>query len=78
MPYHRLAHSHDPMSATHLQTTSLKLIPLTPEEVRARVEAMAPSEKAQVSTRAVRKLERGSICRSRPSQKVPGTNFRRL
>jgi hypothetical protein len=32
MPYHRLAHSHDPMSATHLQTKSLKLIPLTREK----------------------------------------------
>jgi RimJ/RimL family protein N-acetyltransferase len=37
------------MSATHIQTKSLKLVPLTLEEVRAMVEAMDPSEKAQLS-----------------------------
>jgi RimJ/RimL family protein N-acetyltransferase len=37
------------MSATHLQTKSLKLAPLTLKEVRAMVEAMNPSEKAQLS-----------------------------
>jgi RimJ/RimL family protein N-acetyltransferase len=37
------------MSATHIQTKSLKLIPMTLEEVRAMVEAMNPSEKAELS-----------------------------
>ena len=37
------------MSATHIQTKTLKLVPLTLEEVRAMVEAMDSSEKAQLS-----------------------------
>jgi RimJ/RimL family protein N-acetyltransferase len=37
------------MSATHLQTKSLKLVPLTLEEVRAWVDAMDPSQKAELS-----------------------------
>jgi RimJ/RimL family protein N-acetyltransferase len=37
------------MSATHIQTRSLKLIPVTLEEVRASVDAMNPSEKTQLS-----------------------------
>jgi ribosomal-protein-alanine N-acetyltransferase len=37
------------MSAMHIQTRSLKLVPLTLEEVRAMVEAMDLSEKAQLS-----------------------------
>ena len=37
------------MSATHIQTKTLKLVPVTLEEVRAMVEAMDPSEKAQLS-----------------------------
>jgi [ribosomal protein S5]-alanine N-acetyltransferase len=37
------------MRATHIQTRSLKLVPLTLEEVRAWVDAMDPSEKAQLS-----------------------------
>lgn len=37
------------MSATHLQTGSLKLVPLALDEVRAWVEALAPSGKAQLS-----------------------------
>jgi len=37
------------MSAMHMQTKSLKLVPQTLEDVRAMVEAMAPSEKAQLS-----------------------------
>jgi [ribosomal protein S5]-alanine N-acetyltransferase len=40
---------HSAMSATHLQTKSLKLVPQTLEEVRAMVEAMPPSEKAELS-----------------------------
>lgn len=40
---------HSPMSATHMQTKSLKLVPQTLEEVRAMVEAMTPSEKAELS-----------------------------
>jgi [ribosomal protein S5]-alanine N-acetyltransferase len=38
-----------PMSATHMQTKSLNLIPMEPEDVLAMVEAMSPAEKAQVS-----------------------------
>jgi ribosomal-protein-alanine N-acetyltransferase len=37
------------MSATHMETKSLKLVPQTLEEVRAMVEAMTPSEKAELS-----------------------------
>ena len=37
------------MSAMHIQTNSLKLVPLTLEEVRAWVDAMDPSEKAELS-----------------------------
>ena len=37
------------MSATRLQTRNLKLVPQTLEEVRAMVEAMTPSEKAELS-----------------------------
>ena len=37
------------MSATPIQTRSLKLVPLTLEEVRAWVDAMDPSEKAELS-----------------------------
>jgi RimJ/RimL family protein N-acetyltransferase len=37
------------MSATHMQTSSLELVPQTLEEVRAMVEAMSPAEKAQLS-----------------------------
>ena len=37
------------MSATHIQTKSLKLVPMTLEEVRAWVDAMDPSEKAELS-----------------------------
>ena len=40
---------HLPMSATRLQTRNLKLLPQTVEEVRAMVEAMTPSEKAELS-----------------------------
>jgi ribosomal-protein-alanine N-acetyltransferase len=40
---------HLPMSATHLQTKNLKLVPQTLEEVRAMVAAMTPSEKAELS-----------------------------
>ena len=40
---------HSPMSATHMQTKSLNLIPLKREEVLARVEKMSPAEKAQLS-----------------------------
>ena len=43
------ADSHTTMSATHIQTKSLKLVPLTLEEVRAWVDAMDPSEKAELS-----------------------------
>ncbi len=43
------AGSHTSMSATHLQTKSLELVPLTLEEVRAMVETMSPSEQAQLS-----------------------------
>lgn len=37
------------MSITHLQTRSLKLVPMTLEEVRASVDAMTQSEKAHLS-----------------------------
>jgi ribosomal-protein-alanine N-acetyltransferase len=37
------------MSAAHLQTKSLRLVPLTREEVCAMVEAASPSEKAGLS-----------------------------
>lgn len=37
------------MSATHVQTKSLKLVPQTREEVRAYVEQMPPHERAEVS-----------------------------
>jgi RimJ/RimL family protein N-acetyltransferase len=37
------------MSTTHLQTRSLKLVPKTIEEVRAMIDAMTPSEKAELS-----------------------------
>jgi len=40
---------HSPMSATHLRTKNLKLVPQTLEEVRAMVEAMDASEKAHLS-----------------------------
>jgi ribosomal-protein-alanine N-acetyltransferase len=40
---------HLPMSAIHLRTKNLKLVPQSLEEVLAMVEAMAPSEKAEVS-----------------------------
>ena len=40
---------HLPMSARRLQTKNLKLVPQTLEEVRAMVEAMTPSEKAELS-----------------------------
>jgi ribosomal-protein-alanine N-acetyltransferase len=40
---------HSPMIATRLQTKNLKLVPQTLEEVRAMVEAMTPSEKAELS-----------------------------
>jgi RimJ/RimL family protein N-acetyltransferase len=40
---------HLPMSATRLQTRNLKLVPQTLDEVRAMVEAMTPSEKAELS-----------------------------
>jgi ribosomal-protein-alanine N-acetyltransferase len=40
---------HMPISATHLRTKNLKLVPQTLEEVLAMVEAMTPSEKAEVS-----------------------------
>src|SRR5438445_6005762 len=43
------ADSHTSMSTTHIQTKSLKLVPLTLEEVRAWVDAMDPSEKAELS-----------------------------
>ncbi len=44
------------MSATPIQTKSLKLIPLTLAEVRAMVEAMVPSEKAQLSAEWLARL----------------------
>src|SRR5688572_21368614 len=37
------------MSATQIQTKNLKLVPQTLEEVRAMIEAMSPSEKAELS-----------------------------
>jgi RimJ/RimL family protein N-acetyltransferase len=37
------------MSATHLRTKNLKLVPQTLQEVLAMVEAMTPSEKAELS-----------------------------
>jgi RimJ/RimL family protein N-acetyltransferase len=37
------------MSAEHMQTKNLKLVPQTLEEVRAMVERMTPSEKAELS-----------------------------
>jgi ribosomal-protein-alanine N-acetyltransferase len=37
------------MSATQMQTKKLKLVPQTLEEVRAMIEAMTPSEKAELS-----------------------------
>jgi RimJ/RimL family protein N-acetyltransferase len=37
------------MSDTHIQTTSLTLVPRTPEEVRAEIDALDPSEKLQLS-----------------------------
>jgi RimJ/RimL family protein N-acetyltransferase len=37
------------MSATHIQTKSLRLVLKTPEEILAGIEAMEPSVKAQVS-----------------------------
>jgi ribosomal-protein-alanine N-acetyltransferase len=37
------------MSAAHMQTKSLKLVPLTLEDVHAMIEAMSPAEKAQLS-----------------------------
>jgi [ribosomal protein S5]-alanine N-acetyltransferase len=37
------------MSATHMQTKSLKLIPVTLEDIHAMIEAMSPSEKAELS-----------------------------
>jgi ribosomal-protein-alanine N-acetyltransferase len=40
---------HSPMIATRLQTKNLKLVPQTLEEVRAMVEAMTPSEQAELS-----------------------------
>ena len=49
-PYNlQLAVSHSLMSATHLQTKSLKLVPMTLEQVHAMVEAMSPAEKATLS-----------------------------
>src|SRR5438094_2176230 len=38
-----------PMSATHMQTKSLKLVLQTIEEARAEVEAMSPADRAHVS-----------------------------
>jgi RimJ/RimL family protein N-acetyltransferase len=40
---------HLPMSATHLRTKNLKLVPQSLEEVLAMVETMTPSEKAELS-----------------------------
>jgi RimJ/RimL family protein N-acetyltransferase len=40
---------HLAMSAKHLRTKNLKLVPQTVEEVRARVEAMTPSERKELS-----------------------------
>jgi ribosomal-protein-alanine N-acetyltransferase len=40
---------HSPMNATHMQTRNLKLVPKTVEEVHAMIEAMTPSEKAELS-----------------------------
>src|SRR5262245_21360753 len=37
------------MSADHIQTTNLTLIPHALEDLRARIESMTPSEKAEVS-----------------------------
>ena len=37
------------MNVTHMQTKSLKLIPMTLEDVHAMIEAMSPSEKAELS-----------------------------
>jgi RimJ/RimL family protein N-acetyltransferase len=37
------------MTRTTIETSSLKLVLESPEEVRARIEAMSPSEKAQLS-----------------------------
>jgi RimJ/RimL family protein N-acetyltransferase len=40
---------HSPMSATHMQTKSLNLVPRSLQDVHAMVEAMSPSEKAELS-----------------------------
>jgi RimJ/RimL family protein N-acetyltransferase len=40
---------HSPMRATHIETKSLKLILKTKEEVLAMIEAMPPSERAELS-----------------------------
>jgi RimJ/RimL family protein N-acetyltransferase len=37
------------MSATHIQTKNLKLVPQTLEDVRTMIEAMTPAEKAHLS-----------------------------
>jgi ribosomal-protein-alanine N-acetyltransferase len=41
--------SHAPMSATHMQTKNLHVIPLTLQDVHAMIEAMSASEKAELS-----------------------------
>ena len=37
------------MSAMYIQTKNLKLVPYAPEELRALIAAMDPSEKAELS-----------------------------
>lgn len=44
------------MDAAHIQTKSLRLIPLTLAEARAMVEAMSPPEKAELSADWLRQL----------------------
>lgn len=48
------------VSAAHIQTQSLRLVPLTIEEVRAWVDAMEPSEKAQLSADWLGQLHRST------------------
>jgi [ribosomal protein S5]-alanine N-acetyltransferase len=48
------------MSAANIQTKSLKLVPKTLEEVHAMVEAMSPSEKAELSADWLARLHASS------------------
>ena len=49
------------MNATPIQTRSLKLVPLTLEEVRAWVDAMDPSEKAALSADWLARLHASTL-----------------